>query len=67
MNKSKLPSLVILLILTLITVVFWIVFSVYRTYLTDDVNVNIPKEVLLPLSPNLDENTIEIIETKIYP
>ncbi|WKZ25303.1 MAG: hypothetical protein QY322_02835 [bacterium] len=67
MQKSKLPSLVILLILTLITVVFWIVFTVYRTYITDDTNVNVPREVLLPLSPTLNESTIEVLESKIYP
>lgn len=67
MNKNKLPSLVVLLILTLITVVFWIAFSVYRTYTTEEISINVPREILLPISPNLDKNTIDIMETKIYP
>lgn len=67
MNKNKLPSLVVLLILTLITVVFWIMFSVYRTYTNKEVSTNVPREILLPISPNLDESTIDIMQTKIYP
>lgn len=67
MNKNKLPSLVILLILTLITVVFWTVFTVYRTYVADNVGVDVSREMLLPLSPTFDQNTIEVLESKIYP
>jgi len=65
MKKDKLPSIIILLILSLITALFWVVFSVYRAF-TKPVAVDIPAEVLEPLNPTLDANTLSNLDKRLY-
>ncbi len=65
-NKSKLPNIVVIMILTLITAVFWISFGVYRAF-SEDTPVAVPEEVITPLTPKLDSQTLEKMKTRIYP
>ncbi len=65
MKKSKLPSLVSVLILTLVTAVMWVSFNVYRGFVIKPAPA-VPKEISEPLTPNLDKNTIDLIETKVF-
>ncbi|MFZ5932483.1 MAG: hypothetical protein ACOYT7_00115 [Patescibacteria group bacterium] len=65
MKKSKVPSLVTIAILTTITVLFWVGFSVYRIF-TDEPEPNVPGEILEPVSPTLDSETIDKIQGRIF-
>ncbi|MBL7036350.1 hypothetical protein ISR94_00690 [Candidatus Microgenomates bacterium] len=62
-SKKKLPAVVVILILTLITAVFWIFFGAYRSF-TNETEAVVPNELLLPLSPKLDGETIEKIKER---
>ena len=62
-DKKKLPAVITILILTLITAVFWVFFSAYRSF-TDETEPVVPKEVLLPLNPKLDTDTIDKIKER---
>lgn len=63
--KAKLPNFVTILILTLVTTLAWISFTVYRavTLKPDPV---VPIEISKPLTPNLDEETINNLKNKLY-
>lgn len=63
--KKRLPSPVILAIMTTITTVSWVGFSVYRT-LTKKPLPNVPVEILEPISPELDTNTLAQIAERVY-
>ncbi len=65
MKKQKKPSLVILGVLTLITVLFWIGFSAYRS-LTSEAPVKVPSEILEPISPTLDIETLSKVGGKLF-
>ncbi|OGM56072.1 hypothetical protein A3E46_02905 [Candidatus Woesebacteria bacterium RIFCSPHIGHO2_12_FULL_46_16] len=65
MKKTKTPSLVTITILTTITVIFWVFFTVYRVFINEPAP-NIPAEVLEPLTPNLDKDTIDKIEARLF-
>jgi len=57
MKKQKKPSFVIIGILTVITIFFWIGFSAYRA-LTVTPPVKVPDEILKPIAPTLDRETL---------
>jgi len=57
MKKNKLPGIVTILILTLITAFMWISFNVYRAF-TIQPETKVPEEILKPLSPTLDTDTL---------
>lgn len=65
MKKSKIPSLVILLIQIIITITFWIAFSVARIFMAKP-ETSVPKEILTPVSPSLDKNTLDKINQRLY-
>lgn len=65
MKRSKLPSLVAVLILTLITAVMWVGLSVYRALSLKPAE-SVPQEILQPLDPNLDSDTLGKIQSKIF-
>lgn len=65
MNKNKLPSIVSILILTLVTAFAWLSFSIYRA-VTIKPDPVVPKEISEPLSPDLDGETINKLQTKLY-
>jgi hypothetical protein len=63
-KKLKTPTLVTTAILTLITVVFWIAFEVIRTVTTKP-PPTVPEEIISPLNPTLDENTLNKLQQRI--
>lgn len=65
MKKPKKPNTVILGILTLITVLFWIGLSAYRSF-TSEVPVKVPGEILEPISPLLDTETLAKVSNKLF-
>ena len=65
MNKPKAPRLVTVAIFTTITIIFWIFFSLYKI-LTSSPTVNIPEEILQPLTPTLDSQLLEGIPGRVF-
>ena len=63
--KKKLPIQVVLAILTTITVVFWVGFSVYSAFVTDAPD-QVSEEILKPLSPELNLQTLAEVEKRLY-
>jgi hypothetical protein len=63
--KTKLPSFVTILILTLVTSLAWVAFSVYRAIALKPSPV-VPKEISQPITPTLDSNTINSLQSKLY-
>ena len=64
-KKSRLPNLVSILILTVLTSLMWISFSVYRA-VTSKPAPNVPQVISEPLTPTLDTDTIDKIESSLY-
>lgn len=65
LNTFKTPSLVTITIMTTITVFIWIGYSVYKVLISPP-DIDIPQEVLEPLSPALDVETLAEISEKVY-
>ncbi|OGM15867.1 hypothetical protein A2V56_05330 [Candidatus Woesebacteria bacterium RBG_19FT_COMBO_42_9] len=63
--KKKTPALVSTAILTVITIFMWIAFSVYRALITQP-SVNVPPEILEPISPDLDRETLASLAARTY-
>lgn len=65
MKKQKKPNFVVLGILTLITILFWIGFSAYRSF-TSEVPIKVPSEILEPISPTLDAETLSKVGNRLF-
>jgi len=65
MKKSKAPSYVTIAILSVITVLFWIVFSILRL-LSAPAKINVPDEILVPINPALDLDTLNNLENRLF-
>lgn len=65
MKKTKLPSLIPILVLTLITVVMWVFFDIFRA-LKQTPELTVPTTISQPLTPTLDQNSINQIESRIF-
>jgi hypothetical protein len=65
MRRIKPPKLLYINIFTLITVVVWIVTSVLRVLLAKPEH-DVPKEILVPISPTLDVSVLSEIEQRLY-
>jgi hypothetical protein len=65
MKNNKLPSLVSILILTLLTAITWVSFSIYRA-LTVSAPPGVPQSVSQPLTPTLDQDSINKIKSSIF-
>jgi hypothetical protein len=65
MKRPKPPNLVTMAILTTLTIIFWVFFTVYRAFTTQPAPELAP-EILEPLSPNLDKNALDTIQTRIF-
>lgn len=65
MNKRKSLSknTLLLSILTTITIFTWIGFDIYYHF-KKDVELQIPKEYLEPINPNLDKEILEKLKTR---
>lgn len=64
-NKKELPTIVKLLIFTLVTGIFWAFFTIYRSF-TSEPSPVVPAEILFPLTPKLDEKTIDEIKQRNF-
>ncbi len=65
MKKQKKPSVVVLGILTLITILLWIGLSAYRS-LTAEAPAKVSSEILEPISPTLDTETLGKVGNKLF-
>lgn len=65
MKKEKLPSLISILILTLVTTIVWVSLNVYRSF-SKEQDPSVPKEVSEPITPTLDQSTMNNIKNKIF-
>ncbi len=66
MKKRKISrDVLILAILTLITVLTWIGLDIHRIFFKEE-TVNVPKEQLEPLNPELDQEVINQISKKSF-
>ncbi len=66
MNKhQKLPSAIVLMILTLITILFSISSNIYRNYTAKKPSI-VSDEIMLPLNPKLDLDTMNEIEKREF-
>jgi hypothetical protein len=64
-KKNKLPNYITILVLTLISIVMWISFSVYRA-LSQKPESDVPQEISNPLTPNLDKDSLNKIQSRIF-
>lgn len=65
MKKTNLPSLVTISILTVITVIFWIIFSIIRIFTTEP-DIKVASEVLEPIDPTLDTETLNNVQGRTF-
>ena len=65
MKGNKVPNIVFVAILTAMTAVFWAFFGVYRIF-TNRPSPEVPRKVIEPLSPDLDRNTIDLIQKRVF-
>lgn len=65
MKNVKAPNIVIVGVITVITIVLWIIFGVYKL-LTTPQDVDVPSEVIAPLSPALDQESLSSLEQRIF-
>jgi hypothetical protein len=65
MKKPPAPKLVTVAIFTTITVIFWIFFSVYQV-LTQAPDIKVPPELLEPIDPTLDIETLEELSDRVH-
>lgn len=63
--KRKTPAIVSVAILTVITIFMWIALSVYRT-LTAQPPLTVSPEILEPISPILDRETLVMLAERTY-
>lgn len=61
---NKLPNVINLMILTLVTLLIWLTFTVIRSFTAEPAAV-VPVEIVLPINPNLDSQTLDQIETRL--
>jgi hypothetical protein len=64
-TKRKKPISINILILTVFTAIIWTCFEVYRA-LTLRPDPNIPPEILAPLTPALDANSLDKLQSRLY-
>lgn len=63
--KNKHSSIVNLSILALVTTFFWLIFNVYRL-ITKQPPEPVPVEIISPINPNLDTNTLNELKTRYF-
>jgi hypothetical protein len=61
---NKLPNVINLMILTLVTLLIWLSFTVIRSFTAEPAAI-VPVEIVLPINPNLDSQTLDQMETKL--
>lgn len=66
MKKKKPPVIVTIMTLSVITIVVWIVFGVIRLVKTPTVLKDVPEEIISPLTPTLDIETLKKLENSLF-
>ncbi len=66
MKKKKPPIIVTIMALSVVTVVVWIVFGVIRLIKTPTVLKDVPEEIVSPLTPTLDIETLRSLENSLF-
>ena len=64
MRKPKAPRLVTIAIISTATIIVWIFFEVYRIF-TAQLHPNVPEELLAPINPVLDTQSLDRIQGRI--
>ncbi len=64
MRKLKAPRLVTISIITTATIILWIFFEVYRIFTAQPAS-SVPEELLVPISPSLDTQSLNNIQGRI--
>jgi len=64
-TKRRLPIAVKVLVVTFVTISFWISFEVYRALTVEPIS-EVPSEILTPLDPRLDVDTLDKLKNRIY-
>jgi hypothetical protein len=65
MRKLKAPRLVTVSILTTITLIFWVFLSLYNV-LVSKPKVDVDQNLLDPLDPSLDTQTLDTLDERIF-
>lgn len=65
MQKPKPPKVFGIVVLTTITAVFWVFYGLYLV-LTNPTPINVPKEILDPLNPEIDLALLNAITNKDF-
>jgi len=65
MKKPQKPFIVKLAILTVLTSIIWTGFDVYRR-LTTKPAPSVPEEILSPITPELNQETLARLEKTVY-
>lgn len=65
MKRLPTPRLVTVAAFTTITVIFWVFYGVY-TVLTKKADININPDLLKPIDPKLETETLKTLEEKIF-
>lgn len=66
MKKNKPPIIVTIMTLSVVTIVVWIVFGVIRLLKTPTILKDVPEEILSPLIPTLDIETLRNLENSLF-
>ena len=66
MKKKKKPVIVTMMVLAVVAIVFWIVFGVIRLLKTPTILKDVPEEILSPLTPTLDVETLRNLENSLF-
>lgn len=64
MKRTSTPTGITTAVLTLITVLLWAGFGVYRA-LTIAPEQTVPEDIIRPLDPKLDTNTLDTLQTRL--
>lgn len=65
MKNPKPPNIVIVGIITVLTIVLWIIFGVYKLVTTPQ-DVDVPSNILSPVSPTLDQGGLSSLQQRIF-
>lgn len=65
MNKPKAPRLVTVAVFTTITVIFWVFMGLY-TLITSKPATNVDPELLKPINPILDQESLSHLENRVF-
>ncbi|EKD57424.1 MAG: hypothetical protein ACD_57C00307G0002, partial [uncultured bacterium] len=65
MKKNSLPKPITILILTLLTALVWVGLNIYRSIAIKPA-APVSEDILKPLNPTLDTETIQKIEAAIF-